>query len=329
VDSTDLRMARWMYRDGVWVPWGVDPRVTPTEIGRRVGLGRQAVWARIRAWRKEGFFRPYEVRPNYGLFGVELQQVDLHLADPSDARDLMDELELVDGVTSAWVGQGDTASAESVWRCSVCFVENHRRPTERRMRMFRRLATGRIADGPFAYSLPEVSHPLTALDWRILEALRANPCASLTRVARQLRITLKTLIRRRDALLEAHAVWYFPQFDWSKHPSVALRIFYDRSRELSAISRDVEDRYPDLLPMSLADIGYYRHELASASFFGVRVPAPSPDNVQGIMTDVAEVPGVTRVRSDLQGAWRYYSRWVDGALAGRRLGPAPPIDTGS
>jgi DNA-binding Lrp family transcriptional regulator len=313
-----------MYPGGVWVPWGVDPRVTPGEIGRTVGLGRQAVWARIRAWLQDGFFRPYEIRPNYRLFGVELQQVDVHLADPLDARDLLDELELVEGVTSAWVGFGDTRSAESVWRCSVCYVDDHVFSVERRMRMFRRLSTRRVADGPFAYALPDVTHTPSALDWRMIDVLRANPTASLTRVARQLRVTLKTLIRRRDALLADNAIWYLPRFDWSQHPSVALRVFHDETREPAAVLRDVENRYPDLLPMSLADMGFYRHELESAHFFGARVPASSPDRVQGIMIEVAQIPGVTRVRSDLQGPWRYYSPWVDRALARRFEGLATP-----
>ncbi len=325
MDPTDLRIVRWMYPGGTWGPWGVDPRVTPGEIGQRVGLGRGAVWARIRSWLKEGFFRPYEVRPNYRLFGVDLQQVDLHLADPSDATNVMDELEVVDGVTSAWMGFGDTASADSVWRVSVYCVVEGRSSLERTMRMFRRLSTGRVADGPFVFHLPEVTHAPSALDWRVIDALRADPRASLTRVARQLGVTLKTLIRRRDALLDGHAIWYFPQFDWGQHPSIVLRVFHDERRGASSVLRDVEDRYPEFLPMSLEDLGYYRHELESKRFVGLRVPAGSPDQVQRIMAEVAQIPGVVRVRSDLQGPWRHYPAWLERTLAARRaeLATAP------
>lgn len=317
MDATDLRIIRCMYPDGVWVPWGVDPRVTPGEIGRRIGLGRIAVWSRIRHWIREGFFRPYEVRPSYRLLGVGLNQAHLHVSDPVDAENVMDELELVDGVTSAWVGFGDTYSSESVERVSAYFVDDRAEDVERRMRVFRRLADRRRVDGPYAFDPPRVELTPTSLDWRIIAALHANPRASLTRVAEGLGITLKTLVRRRDRLLDERALWYHPRFDWGLHPSVALRFICADPGERPRILRTIEARFESCLPLSTDEIGYPREALAAASFLGVRVPARSADAMQDLMIDLAKIPGVVRVRRDFQGPWRYYYRWIEQAIAAR------------
>ncbi|MCI4373553.1 MAG: hypothetical protein L3K02_07935 [Thermoplasmata archaeon] len=317
MDATDLALVRGLYPNGIWVPWGIDPRITVGQVGRQAGLGRTSVWSRIRHWKKSGFFRPYEIRPNYRLFGVALRRTDLHISDPVDAKNVMDELELVDGVTSAWVGFGDTDSTESVERVSVSFVDDNRTAVDRRMRILRRLSTRRRVDGPYAYRVPTVARPPTPLDWRIMAMLRANPRASPSAVARMIGITTRTLVRHRDALLDSQALWYFPLFDWSLHPSVTLRLYWEEARGRAGLLRAVEERFPLCLPMSLDDMGYRRPGKDGQALLGVRVPAPSPDAVQEIMMDLAQIPGVVRVRSDFQGPWRYYSQWVELELAGR------------
>jgi DNA-binding Lrp family transcriptional regulator len=334
VDATDLGIVRWMYPDGLWGPWGVDPRITPEQIGRRVGLGRTAVWSRVRHWLREGFLKPYEVRPNYRLFDAGLESAEIHLTDPVDAKGIMEDLQLVEGVTSAWLAFGDSDSAESAEVLSVCFVDDDPRAVGHRMRVFRRLSTEGVVDGPYPYRVPDVSRKLSALDWRIIATLRANPRASLSRVARLQGITLKTLIRRRDALLEAKAIFYHCEFDWSMHPSVSLLLFYKEPHELPTILRNLDDRFQYYLPGFLDDVAYYRHRLESVRFLGVRVPARSPDDVQPIMIDLMRIPGVLRVRCVLQGPSRYYPRWVDQRLAvqlaGLQIGTLPsPRSRGS
>jgi DNA-binding Lrp family transcriptional regulator len=316
VDATDLAIVRALYPNGIWVPWGIDPRITPGQLGRQLRMGRTAVWSRIRHWEKSGFFRPYEIRPNYALFGVGLQRVDLLITDPVDAKNVLDELELVDGVTSAWVGFGDTDLSESVERVSVSFVDDGPSAVDRRMRLLRRLSTRRRVDGPFAYRLPIVGPAPTALDWRIMSALRTNPRASLATVARVVGITAKTLGRHRDALLDSRALWYLPLFDWGLHPSVNLRIYWEEMRPLSSLLAAVETRFPRFLPMSLVDMGYRRPGEEGQVLCGVRIPTPSPDAVQKLMIELSDIPGVVRVRSDFQGPWRFYSRWIDQELSG-------------
>jgi len=234
-----------------------------------------------------------------------------------DAGSVLEELELVEGVTYANVGFGDTNSLESVEGVSVCFVDDNPAAVAHRMRLFRRLSTAGVVDGPYDFRVPTVSRQLSALDWRIIAILRAKPRASLSRVAELLGITLKTLVRRRDALLESKAIWYFAEFDWGKHPSVALRLSYHQAQELPTILRNLDQRFRHYLPMSVVDIGAYSQQVESKRIFSVRVPARSPDETQHIMIDLARIPGVTRVRSDLFGPARFYHQWVDQRLSAR------------
>ena len=125
MDDLDLSIYRWMYPDGVWSYWGIDPRITTAEIAQHLGLRRKAVWARIRQWRQSGLWQDPTVRPNPRLFGLNQFQAELPVADAAQGWALVEELGLVGRVLVSNVAFTTTETGKPSAAANVLFVVGH------------------------------------------------------------------------------------------------------------------------------------------------------------------------------------------------------------
>lgn len=144
--------------------------------------------------------------------------------DPVRSPALVDELGSIDGmIIAAWFRGGlfDGSNGDAV---TAFFVEDNERKVRRRIRAIRRLGEGSPVDGPHSWDPPAVLRTLTAVDWRVIAALRADPTGPLSGVARRLGVTPKTLVRHRNALFESRAVGYSAGVNGEKCPSVSLAL---------------------------------------------------------------------------------------------------------
>jgi DNA-binding Lrp family transcriptional regulator len=332
VDDLDLRILRWMYRGGVWSWWGTDPRITTTEIASHVGLTRTAVWARIRRWRKEGFWDGFGVRLNPRIFGVGQVHFEVGVPGPAQASALMDELEHLDGVVWARDVFGEAATGGPGAAVLVTTVTEDSSSVRRRTRVLRRLSpVGRVL-GPYRDVAPQCSHMPSALDWRVIAAILANPNASPARLARLVGVTLKTFDLHHSTLIDSHAVFYAPRVDWSKMGCVCLGIFCRQAEDLDPVRAELEVRIPSSIPMSLEGFENLSPEWNPATVFGELVPAYSPNEVHALIRQVSRIPGVRRVLTETWGAERLYSAWFTRRTAehiATAPAPVPTLVTGS
>ena len=309
-----------MYPDGVWRPWGVDPRITTAEIARHVGLSRKSVWARIQQWKREGFWNGFVVSPNLSIFAVETLRAEIHVSDSAEGSALLEELELVDGVLYGEVTFGDSASARDVETVLVGMVGDGAASVARRMKTLRRLARGRKLNGPYRDTPPDCSIALALLDWRIVAAIVASPNSTITQVARQVGVTPKSVARRQSNLIRGRALFYFPRVDWAKLPAVELTVFCQQGSEAKQVRTELENRFPHCLPMTAEGLGYLGPEYSASPWLGVRVPVRSPAEVQMLVLSLSKLPGVRLVRPQFRGPSRAFPRWVDQQLAKRLAG---------
>lgn len=271
----------------------------------------------MRDWEREGFLTTVSVSPNPLLFYTSLHAAVLQVASVADAQRVAEELDAFDGIISASPRLGYMASLGPVELLRVFFAARDPRSVGRTMRAFRRLAKDGLVDGPYPFAAPKVARTLTEMDWRIIVALRANPTATLSRVAKLVGITLKTLIRRRDALLEAKAIFYHAEFNYPLIPSAKVMLYYRRTQDLAPILRALDDRFRHYLLWPTTDPWYYGQHCRSGLVLRLRVPVRSPDEIREVLTDLGDLPGVLRVLSELEGPDRRYSRWIDRRLASR------------
>jgi len=309
VDDVDLDILRWMYPGGVMSLWGTDPRITATEIASHVGLDRTAVWARVRKWKREGFWEGFIVDVNLTYFGVGLHHASIHVADPAEGCALMDKLESVEGVVGASLHFGDSMAARDVEFVAVMMVADSPERIARRMRILRRLSPTGSVNGPVLCEPPPCTRELTPLDWRIIAALLANPNRPISQVARLVGVTLKTFIRHHSALIDDHAVSYALKLDWSRMGCVTLGVRCRDAGDVDEVHRAFEARFPHLIPMALEGLGGVSPDYDPSCCFAVIVPARSPHEVQTLIRDLSKIPGVRLVRPELWGPQRRFPGW--------------------
>ncbi len=315
MDDRDLDILRWMYRGGVWSPWGTDPRIAVAEIASHVGMDRTAVWSRIRSWRREGFWDGFEVHMNLAIFGVGVAYSEIQVADAAEGWALFDKLEPVDGVLGASLHCADSATNWNVNLVAVMMVLDDRTHIERRMGLLRKLSPSGKVTGPLALECPPCSRELTPLDWRIIAVIVANPNVSSSHAARLVGVTRKTFVSHHSALLNDRIVSYAPKIDWSKLGCVTLGFYCRAAGDVERVRRELEADFPHMIPMSLEGMGTMTPEYDPASCFAAIVPARSPHEVPTLVRDLSRLDGVKMVRPELWGPSRPYCRWTDQRIA--------------
>lgn len=317
VDDIDLCILRWMYPGGEWSWWGTDPRITTTEIASKVGLDRTAVWARIRHWRRDGFWDGFEVHVNPGIFGAGQVRFEIPVLGPAQAADVLDELEHVDGALVAKVLFDVFAHGGEGEGVGVVLATEDATHIRRRVRLLRGLSSTGNVEGPFRLNLSPCSHRLTPLDWRILAAVIANPNASPARLARLVGVTLKTFTHHHGILIESHAIFYFPRVDWSKLECVGLAVYCRSADDLDRVRRELRARFPASIPMNLRGGEGIAPEWDDSTCFASLVPAHSPHRAHSLVREVSLIPGVRFARSSTWGPDRLYHDWVNRQVAER------------
>ena len=216
MDPLDVGILRELSRDQIVWFGRLDPRLSASEVARRLHVDRATVGARLRAWEKQGFLRAHEVVPSPLVFGARIAGGNLRVEDLRKKPRILEDLSLIPGLISAVDHNGD-------W---MALLYAYRRPDEldRSRRLIGRLSgAGEVTPCvPFVAPVPTMSP--TRLDYRILDDLKFGPRRTFQEIARSVRISPKSLVRRLEQLVRGRAVWYLPMLDFTVyHKAVVAR----------------------------------------------------------------------------------------------------------
>jgi len=297
----DVAILREMYRSGKVTLSGIDPRLNATRVARSLHVGRARVAARLKWWKESGFVRKYAVWLNPALIGWHGAwagvQVDHHRS--KDA--LFRRLALVDGVVSAMDFVGP-------W-VSVALVAPDPETLQRRLDLIRHLVGVTDIEGPVPWRIAEPKRPLTPLEIRIVRALRAEPAATLSAIARRVGISTRTMTRKYSELVESLAVWFVPILDFTAltHPVVSLNVKVDSDLDRATLSRRIRSRFPLTLDFGSTGIGpdLPPQEL---QFF---VTLPSAASLEELEQFVESIDGVRTIDSYIMIRIYDYPVWFD------------------
>jgi DNA-binding Lrp family transcriptional regulator len=308
VDEHDYAIYRYLSPDGQARFWGtrrlLDPRVSVREIADRVGLSEAGTRARLKTLEARGILRGRETWLNPSLFGASLVVAELPVPDAMEARRLLDELALVDGVTFA----RDILDEEDR-KLRVYFVADAPRSTERRTALIRRLSSSGRLRGPSPYWIPACSRSPTPLDWRLLASFRAHPELSIAGYASEVGVSVKTTAARFHALLDSYACWWTPAGTSEEMPLGLLTIALRPSADRPSVLREVVRAIPSWIPVAPDGFGV-EPGLPDAPLVGL-APAEGPAVLERAVRTIAESRSVTRVgRTFALGSARY-PNWLD------------------
>lgn len=279
---------------------GIDPRLNATRIARRLRVGRARVAARLKAWKDSGLLLRYDVWLNPALFGWQGAAVNIRVDHPRTKPTLFARLGLIDGAVLGLEFLGE-------W-VSLGLVAPDRPSLDRRIALVRGLAGVREVEPPILWSVLEPKRELTALDIRIVRALRERPTATLSEAARRVGISTRTMTRRYSTLVDDWAVWFVPVFDFRaiSYPMVSLRAVLRPEIGRESFLRQVRTRFPLALDFQGAVAG---PEPGSA--VNIFVMPPSVAHLEELELFVSSIKGVVEVEANIMVRMHSFSAWFD------------------
>ncbi len=267
-------------------------RPNPKDVAALLQLDSRTVKSRVKNWERRGFIRYYQLIPNYSLFGIESTSFLLKVSNIVDKAKALAKVSLVDGVTSILEFLGDTFL---VW-----VIYDDEDQLVRRLNLLMEM-TGcqnptRFLDEPFE----PVEMKLSKLDWEILKSMRNDAMKSITALARELKVTRKTVRAHVERMQEKNAFFVRAIFDVTR---VKGLIFYGLAISIDPARREEVLGELDGL-VTCSDNCFIRMVTRSGSVF-FALWAEDLAHLEETVVRANQIPGVTNV--DL----RLYKRLIE------------------
>lgn len=288
----------------------IDPRISATEVARRVQLSRTAIQSRLRTWRRIGFHLGYEVWPNPRLFGARICTIDIPVDSPAQVDRMFDDLGLIEGVISA-----RDLLDEDGRTVRAYVIDDGEVGLSRRLRLLRRVAGLKEVPEIQPYWIPTPSDALSAMDWRILSLYRGYPEASLSEAATTLGISTKTLSARRDRLLDDRAMWWLMNTQSSRFPVASFFISVSDPSLVPLVKHSLETLPLGWIPC--ADDGFGLSPDPPIRVVSGLSFVDSPASIDDVVRDISRCEGVESVRWRIPRGFRSYREWYDRHILAR------------
>lgn len=302
MDALDIRIIRAM---GIR-PYERAPKpleaLQPAHISRATGASVNTVKDRIARMTQSGIIAGYHAVPNLQHLGLRGEAYYLRFPT-DDAKDAaLPRILETEGLLELHDFMGKGACADFAFRDEA----------ELRSKLgFLQKASGDTAPERFYYrEMPRVDRELTALDWRILRALRADPRAQATDLAPNVGVSARTVKRHLERMAAEGSVFLVPIVDPSK--ADGLFIF-----ELLVYLREGSGPRPmTALRTAFDDEHVYAYVPASASLghFDMLLFARTSAEVEAMRRRAEQIDGVLRAQTWLFRAFLAFPAWLDVAI---------------
>jgi DNA-binding Lrp family transcriptional regulator len=312
MDPLDFAIYRFLSPGGEARFWAgrrvIDPTIPAREIAEKVGISENGVRARLRHLSQQGFLRGKALTPNPSLFRARVLVANLPVRAAGEVERIYRDLALVDGVIFA----RDTLD-EGERQVGVYFVSDSDSTAARRTSLIRRLSPAGELGSPQPYSIPACERALSPLDWRLLQALRRAPDASMAEIARTVGVSLKTTARRYRELIESRACWWTHGPDSEEFPLALIRIDLTDSADRGVALAGALRASPNWMPVAQDGLGL--GPAATPPVVAGLVPADAPTVLERAVRLLVGLPGVKAVRRTFALGSMTYPGWFTDRIA--------------
>src|SRR6266850_3331150 len=212
-DDLDIRIIRALASPHSF-QW--DVRISYARIAEGLKVDEETVRNRLKRMNDAQFLRGWQLVLNPVLLGREAAIVELRVADTESKAEIISRLNLLDGVMLI----DDFYGRE----LAVLTLYDNAAMLERQVQLFASLCGG---SRPVSWKLsfPPCDLVPTKTDWRIIQALRRDGRGRLSDVARNLRLTTRTVKRRLTHLVDGNAFYLDPLLDIARVGGVRGRFW--------------------------------------------------------------------------------------------------------
>lgn len=299
-----MRILRAM-RAGYWYLPSQEPDAfKPGAIAKVVGSTPETVKERTKRLEEAGVIAGYRVMPYCAYLGLDGAAYRFHIPDDDAKWQAKERAAMVDGVTAIFDYVGPSLS---VYLCYASAPERDRR--------LRLLASQTGDPKPLlSWKTPwrKATREVTALDWRLIQALRRDALRPLEDVAREVGVTYRTAKRRLDPLFTEGVVERSVHIDPGRVPGLLplelnLRLHDDSAALLNSVLKAFDDKAVLAFPHA----GPGGHHLNLWLF------ARTLADAEQQRRDAGRLKGVKHARALLRRDVVQLDAWIDDLIAAR------------
>lgn len=273
-------------------------------LAARAGVSANTAWKRLTEWKRSGFVSGHVFVPHPGLFGVGLEMVRIQLAQLSPRAELLERLDLVDGVFQADANVGGGVVAIT--------ISDSPDSRARRAKILAGLPGVERVDAISTVWLPSPTRSLKSADLRLIAALRERPNAPISRLAHLLGISARTFTRRFRRLRETFAMLSCRVEDFSRFPTSVAEVTFTLESAVNSrkVAAEVARKFPEALELPAAS----RPPYAAHDHLHYLTEFGNVSQVEEMVASFSKYPGVTGASTRYPGRERYYGSWIDNRI---------------
>jgi DNA-binding Lrp family transcriptional regulator len=211
--------------------FGSSLRPTYSGIAKKLGIDEETVRVRVRQAQRTGLILGWQLAINPHLLGREATSVLLEVKDPSSKPAMISKIKLIDEVVLIMDFYDRPLR--------VVFYYENERDKERRLDLIKSICGD---ENPTAWQVGYAPSnvKLKRTDWQILKALRSDSMQSNAEIAKEVRVSARTVKRRLSLMTETGAIHSFAMGDVKRMPGMAYYFLVDCPNEKK--KREVDEQ---------------------------------------------------------------------------------------
>src|SRR5438128_824710 len=294
-DTLDLRITREIGTPRS-TQWNV--RESYASIAKRVGVDEETVRKRIKRQEKLGILQGWRAAIHPNLIGCVDAYVDLEVGNLERKDEIISQLKFLEGVLVI-------ANFEGLG-LNVLFYTEPGEALSRKIQLIRTMC--RADEFIWASSLPPCDIKPSETDWRIIWSMRNDPRKNLSEIAKEARVTSRTVNRRLSFITEHRALFLIglPNFRQITGITGNFLIFcQDRERKY-AVSESVISKFENTALAS-----------AAANYLMFNIYFHNLSEAQTAHEWIKKLEGVEKVRMRIMKDLIFLCDWLDDQMKKR------------
>jgi DNA-binding Lrp family transcriptional regulator len=300
-DDLDIRIIRALASPHSF-QWNV--RISYARVAEGLKVDEETVRNRLKRMNDAQFLRGWQLIVNPVLLGREAAIVELKVGSGESKAEVISRLKMLEGVMLIDDFYGRELAVLTLYENAAAL--------ERQVQLFASLSD---CAAPVSWKLgfPRCELTPTKTDWRIIQALRRDGRGRLSDIARNLRLTTRTVKRRLTQLVDGNAFYLDPLLDVGKVGGVRGRFWVtaDPTRK-SSVDKAILAKLPRVISTHTAP---QEHSLFVAHL-------SNASEVQDVLQWMKKLEGMKEVRSTIEVEHIHVQEWLESEIEKRLSGRA-------
>jgi len=268
-----------------------------TEIASKLGVDEETVRNRIKHLRDSGFLLGYRIVPNPALLGRAFASLHIEFKDRDSKQAAIPRLARTGGV----INIGSTYDKSVL---VTLFADENQD--------FQKLIADVGIDGQVSQvprlGLRTTSYRMTRLDWEIVSLMLRDAERKLDEIAKQLKVSTRTVKRRLNMMMDEAAIFAMPIVDLRKTEGISYQLRVQ-------VEPDKKSQVEKQVTSKIGNVVFRASDSQNGSIFGFTGANVAEGNE--ILEWVKDQPGVESATMNIAEKVVHAFDWLEGEVAKR------------